>query len=80
MPVVTVKMPRALHARLEAEAARRRTSKSAVLRESFATGTGPASTTSFFEKARQYIGTVDGPGDLSTRSKKLTGYGHFRRP
>ena len=36
MPVVTVKMPKSLHSRLEAEAARRRTSKSAVLREAFA--------------------------------------------
>jgi hypothetical protein len=80
MPVVTVKMPKAMHARLEAEAARRRTSKSAVLRESFATNTGSTPATSFYEKARQYIGAVEGPGDLSTRSKKLKDYGHFRRP
>ena len=80
MPVVTVKMPRELHARLEAEAARRRTSKSAVLRASFAASASPAPAASFYERARKYIGAIDGPGDLSTRSKKLKGYGHFRRP
>ncbi|MBM3852575.1 MAG: ribbon-helix-helix protein, CopG family [Verrucomicrobia bacterium] len=80
MPTVTVKMPPALHARLAAEAARRRTSKSAILRESFARGPAQAPATSFFERARQYVGAAAGPGDLSTNPKHLAGYGKSRRP
>lgn len=81
MPTVTVKMPKDLHARLEAEAARRRTSKSAVLRDSFIRGSSaPAPAKSFYERAKKYIGSVSGPGDLSARSKTLEGYGHSRRP
>lgn len=79
MPVVTVKMPKAMHARLEAEAARRRTTKSAIVREHLAAGTDRAPATSFYEKARHYIGAIDGPGDFSARSKKMMGYGRFRR-
>jgi hypothetical protein len=80
MPTVTVKMPKALHDRLETEAAKARTSKSAILRERFSAGSAAPVAASFFEKARQYIGVLDGPGDLSARSKKMKGYGHFRRP
>ena len=79
MPTVTVKMPPALHSRLEAEAARRRTTKSAILREAFAGRAENKTTGSFYERAKHYIGAVDGRGDLSLRSKTLKGYGHFRR-
>jgi hypothetical protein len=80
MPTVTVKMPKGLHARLEAEARRRRTTKSAVLREAFAQRPTTAPAGSLYERARHLIGSIDGPGDLSARSKTLEGYGHSRRP
>jgi hypothetical protein len=80
MPTVTVKMPAELHARLEAEAARRRTTKSAILRESFARRTTGNAKGSLLERAKHLVGSIDGPGDLSARSKKMDGYGRFRRP
>jgi hypothetical protein len=80
MPTVTVKMPKGLHARLEAEARRRRTTKSAVLREAFAQRPTTAPAGSLYERARHLIGSIAGPGDLSARSKTLEGYGQSRRP
>jgi hypothetical protein len=80
MPVVTVKMPKPLHARLVAEARRRRSTKSAVLREAFAERQTAAPSGSFFERARHLIGSVSGPGDLSTNPKHMEGYGESRRP
>jgi hypothetical protein len=77
MPVVTVKMPKSLHARLEAEARRRRTSKSAVLREAFSNH-AHARPHSLRERAGHLIGCFDGPGDLSLKSKTLLGYGQSR--
>ncbi|MDP3071993.1 MAG: CopG family transcriptional regulator [Opitutaceae bacterium] len=79
MPTVTVKFPPDLLARLEAEAARLGTSKSAVLRDTYARAE-PVKALSFAERARHLIGTIDGPGNLSARSKKMVGYGRFRRP
>lgn len=80
MPTVTVKMPKELHARLEAEARRGGTTKSALLREAFANRPTTAPTGSLYERARHLIGSVDGPGDLSARSKTMEGYGSSRRP
>jgi hypothetical protein len=34
---------------------------------------------SFYELAHKYIGAVEGPGDLSARSKTMEGYGLSRR-
>ena len=77
MPIVTVKLPEAFHRRLMAEATRRRMSKSAVLREAFANraATEPGS---LAERAAHLIGSIDGPGDLSRKSKALIGYGRSR--
>ncbi len=80
MPTVTVKMPKALHARLEAEAARKRTTKSALLRDTFAKQAGTAPAGSFYQRAKHLIGVLDGPGNLSALSKTLPGYGRSRRP
>jgi len=73
-------MPKTMHAELEAEAARRRMSKSAVLRESFARRkqARPAAT-SFYERAKHLIGAASGPRDLSTNPKYMAGYGKSRR-
>ena len=80
MPTVTVKLSAAEHARLKSEASRRRISKSAVLREALARRPLAAVTGSLYERARHLIGCIDGPGDLSARSKEMKGYGRFRRP
>lgn len=80
MPTITIKLSEAEHARLKAEAHRRRTSKSAVLREAFVQQTGTAPAGSLLDRARHLVGSIDGPGNLSTRSKKMKGYGRFRRP
>ncbi len=79
MPTVTVKMPAEMHARLEAEAARRATTKSAILREAFAQRQSMASPDSFYERAKHLIGAAAGPGDLSTNPKYMAGYGRSRR-
>jgi hypothetical protein len=80
MPTVTVKLTEELHARLEAEAARLSTTKSAILRDSFVRRTAAAPAGSFYERAKHLIGTASGPGDLSTNPKYLEGYGKSRRP
>lgn len=80
MQTVTVKMPADLHGRLEAEAARRGTTKSAILREAFARSSSAAPAGSFYERAKHLIGTASGPGDLSTNPKYMAGYGKSRRP
>jgi hypothetical protein len=33
-----------------------------------------------YERMKHLIGTIDGPGDLSTNPKYLEGYGRSRRP
>lgn len=80
MPTVTIKLSPAEHARLKAEATRRRTTKSAVLREAFAQRQSAAPAGSLYERAKHLIGSINGPGNLSARSKTLVGYGQSRRP
>lgn len=80
MPTVTVKMPKALHLRLEAEAARKRTTKSALLRAAYAQKSGGNSGGSLWDKIGHLAGSIDGPGNLSALSKTLPGYGRSRRP
>ena len=77
MPVVTVKMPKALHDRLESEAARRRTSKSALLRDAFAAQSSPRPG-ALWDRIQHLAGSIDGPGNLSALSKKLPAYGRSR--
>ncbi len=77
MPTVTVKISEALHEQLTTEALRRRTSKSAVLRDAFTKQAG-ATTGTLAERARHRIGSVAGPGNLSKKSKPLVGYGRSR--
>lgn len=80
MPTVSVKMPKTMHDRLKREAMRLRISKSAVLREAFSQRQSAAHKGSLLERARHVVGSIDGPGDLSARSKKMEGYGRSRRP
>lgn len=82
MPTVTVKLSASEHARLKAAAVRRRTTKSAVLREAFArqsTSGGTGSSGQLWDKIGHLAGSIDGPGNLSSLSKTLPGYGRSRR-
>lgn len=76
MKTLTVKVPDKLHAKLEAVAAQRRESKSAVVRAAIA-GVLEATTTSYscLDLARDLRGCAEGPADLSYDKKHLRGYG-----
>jgi Arc/MetJ-type ribon-helix-helix transcriptional regulator len=81
MKTLTVRLPEALVAQIEAESRRRRLSKSDVVRERLSRAEErrrPAS----LDAIADLIGSVDGlPRDLSARTKaylKSTGYGDKR--
>jgi Arc/MetJ-type ribon-helix-helix transcriptional regulator len=84
MKTLTVRLPEALVAQIEAEARERRLSKSDVVRERL-TRAGPAETKlpASYLAIADLIGSVDsGPPDRSSRMKhylKTTGYGRNRR-
>ncbi len=73
--VLSVKLPRALSARVARLARERHTTVSAVVRdalERYGLGTrGP----SFADAIAPYIGLARGPKDLSTSKRHLKGYG-----
>jgi len=78
MKNVSMKVPDPLASRLEAESARRRVSKSEVLREAleqFLDRDAAQSADSFTARAAKYIGCVEGPPDLSYDPKHLEGFG-----
>jgi predicted transcriptional regulator len=75
---ISLKLPEGLHAKLDHAARQTKQSKSDVVRialERFLNGAlePPAGTMS--EAAREWIGCVDGPGDLSTNPKYLDDFG-----
>jgi Arc/MetJ-type ribon-helix-helix transcriptional regulator len=83
MKTLTVRLPEALVAQIDAESRRRKLSKSDVVRERLSRADrkrpqAPAT----FEAIADLIGSVDGlPADLSARKKhylKATGYGRKR--
>lgn len=82
MKTLTVRLPEALAAQIEAESRRRRVSKSDVVRERLSLAGSPRTQPALLEAISNLIGSVDGlPADLSTRKKKYlraTGYGHKR--
>ena len=75
MPTVTVKMSDKQFALLERMAKERRVPKAQVLRESFERASGSAKPGTVYEAISHLIGTMDGPGDLSTNPKYMKGYG-----
>jgi len=81
MPTVTVKMSPSQHARLQREAKKRRTSQSAILREAFdkTNRSDEPAPESLAVRASHLIGSLDGPGDLSLKSKTMEGYGEPHR-
>ena len=81
MKTLTVRLPEALVAELEAESRRRKLSKSDVVRERL-TGAGEARQPALLDAIADVVGSVDGlPRDLSGRTRKYlksTGYGEKR--
>ena len=74
MRTVSFKLPEALDEALSDLARRRKSSRSALVREALevlATG-GRRSVTAVVD---ELIGALDGPADLSTNRKHLSGYG-----
>jgi Arc/MetJ-type ribon-helix-helix transcriptional regulator len=83
MKTLTVRLPEALVAQIEAESRRRKLSKSDVVRERLtgAPGSRPEQP-ALLDAISDIVGSVDGlPHDLSARTKeylKSTGYGDKR--
>jgi len=78
MVTVTMKLPETLAARLEQEAQRRKTTKSAVMRQCLelvleqSEGAWPSS---FHDLAQDKCGRFRGPRDLASHPKHLQGFG-----
>jgi predicted transcriptional regulator len=78
MKTLSLKLPEALDDELENLAARKRTSKSAVIREALSGYLGRNGSTqgaSFAALAGDLAGCVEGPDDLSVNPDHLAGYG-----
>ena len=79
MKSISLKLPEPLHSRLEAEARRRRTSKSEVVRqcvEKTLTGPRKPGKPSCFDLVSDMAGCVKGgPADLASNPKYLEGFG-----
>jgi Arc/MetJ-type ribon-helix-helix transcriptional regulator len=83
MKTLTVRLPEALVAEIEAESRARRISKSDVVRERLSAANGTQSSqAATLDDIADLIGSVDGlPEDLSARKKhylKVMGYGRKR--
>jgi hypothetical protein len=83
MKTLTVRLPEAVVAQIEAESRRRNLSKSDVVRERLTGAQGlPGEQPVLLDAISDIVGSVDGlPRDLSTRTKKYlksTGYGDKR--
>jgi hypothetical protein len=78
MKTLSLKLPEALDAQLSAVAKQRKTSKAAVAREALKEWLGNASGqrgVTCGELAGDLLGSVEGPGDLSSNKKHMEGYG-----
>lgn len=82
MKTLTVRLPEALVAEIEAESRERQRSKSDVVRERLSLAARPRSRSARGHALADLVGSVDGlPPDLSRRKKaylKTTGYGRKR--
>jgi predicted transcriptional regulator len=75
---LTVKLPRPLAARLSARVRSRKTTRSALVREAlegYLEAEGSQREGSFLSLARDVIGSVTGPTDLSSSKRHRRGYG-----
>ena len=82
MKTLTVRLPEALVAQIEAESRERKLSKSDVVRERLSTARVRSRRPASLDAISNLIGSIDGlPADLSARKKqylKATGYGQKR--
>jgi len=62
------------------QSASKRKPRSAALRRADSAHPVTVLPGSFYERARHLIGTISGPGDLSTNPRYMDGYGQSRRP
>jgi hypothetical protein len=62
------------------QSALKRNSRSIALRRAVPAHPVAVLPGSFYERARHLIGTISGPGDLSTNPRYMDGYGQSRRP
>ena len=74
MKAISLKLPAALDKKVAEIAARRRTSKSAVLREAIEAYAGKAKQ-SVTAAAGDSVGCFEGPSDLSTNPRHMDGFG-----
>jgi hypothetical protein len=84
MKTLTVRLPEALVAQIEAESRERKVSKSDIVRERLTRADRADRPPPGYEAIADLIGSIDGdyPTDLSARKKhylKVTGYGRKRR-
>jgi Arc/MetJ-type ribon-helix-helix transcriptional regulator len=78
MPTVTVKLPRPLAERLRRAVVRRRSTRSALVREAIEAhlaAEAGGTEASCFDLASDLAGAVSGPSDLSSNRRRLKGYG-----
>ena len=78
MKTLSVKVTETLDTRLAALARRWKTKRSVIVRQALArylSSPEPTSGDSFLELARDLVGCVSGPSDLSVARKHLKGYG-----
>jgi len=82
MKTLTVRLPEALVAEIEAESRERQRSKSDIVRDRLSLAARPRSRPARADAIADLVGSVDGlPADLSGRKKaylKITGYGRKR--
>jgi len=71
---ISLKLPAPLHDALNALARRRKSNRSALVREALETITR-AKQPSVVAAAGELVGSLDGPTDLSSHAKHMRGYG-----
>jgi metal-responsive CopG/Arc/MetJ family transcriptional regulator len=74
MRTVSFKLPEALDDALDDLARRRKSTRSALVREALE-GLAKGPRRSVTSAADELVGTLEGPPDLSTNPKHMTGYG-----
>ena len=75
MPTVTIKLGGEDYQLLKAEAERRGTTQSEVLREGLRRVTSGRESDSIADRMRDLVGSIEGPEDLSSNPQHLKDYG-----
>lgn len=78
MVAKTVKLPRALDARIRRTAKQKKRPYATVLREAITRGLESTEGIDMHEALKDFIGSASGPGDLSTNKSYFRDYGRPR--